>query len=569
MRKCSALKKHCRPRCLAVILLIPMGMMTGRGLAAPADAVAELREILQMPVSDPGMRERCLGEQIKKLNGISELRRALALHDWREEDPDDQTAAVDRASRAEVVRRFDSAVRDVLRRGDAASRLAVMDMIVRLATTTRGVGTPVSLARTFAGDLAELTRQGDLLTREAAARALGQASPDPAQAVPVLSKLMESKETSLQLAACDALGYLMKVATFLATRNRAPNMVEATPAEVVKAGQEVVPAAVRGLRSPEAGVRRRCAQALAQTAEALCKLLPRTRVSASEDMANSQRQQDVDGAELLPLLAVLRAQLPALMKALGDSDGDVRILARRTLADMTSPEVMLLEQTVDSAAPPFKAVSAAPTDAAATGMTSTVQKLAEGLQDEDARSRRTVLDVLETLGAAAAPAAPSLVAALADADPFVRWAAARTLGKVSPAAADTAVPGLAALLADVDLDLRIAAAMALEHYGKAARPAVPELIQACGAMDAEMRVAVIRALGAIGAPEVKPALPVLTAAVGDADPRVQEAAARVLGELGTLAGTAVEPLRKALQTGSPEVQKAAGEALLKILRLDR
>jgi HEAT repeat protein len=567
MRKYSALEKHYQPRCLAVILLLPMGMMIGRGLAAPGDAVAELREILQAPASDPSMRERCLGEQIKKLNGISELRQALALHDWHDEDPDDKTAAVDRASRAEVVRRFDSAVRQVLRRGDAASRLAVMDMIVRMATTTRGVGTPGSLARTFADDLAELTRQGDLLTREAAARALGQASPDPAQAVPVLSKLMESKETSLQLAASDALGYLMKVATFLATRNHASNIVEATAAEVVKTGQEVVPAAARGLRSPEAGVRRHCAQALALTADALCKLLLRARASASEKMAGSQ--PDPDRAELLPLLTVLRAQLPALMSALGDSDSAVRILARRTLADMTSPEVMLLEQTAGSAAPPVKAVSAVPPNATATGMTSTVQKLAEGLQDEDARSRRVVLDVLETLGAAAAPAAPSLVAALTDADPFVRWAAARTLGKVSPAAADIAVPGLAALLADVDLDLRIAAAMALEHYGKAARTAVPELIQASGAMDAEMRVAVIHALGAIGAPEVKPALPVLIAAVGDADPRVQEAAARALGELGALAGAAVEPLRKVLQTGPPEVQKAAGDALLKILRLDR
>ncbi|HMC88449.1 MAG TPA: HEAT repeat domain-containing protein, partial [Gemmataceae bacterium] len=456
-----------------------------------------------------------------------------------------------------------------LRRGDAASRLAVMDMIVRLATTTGGVGSKASIARVFGADLAELTRQGDLLTREAAARALGQANPDPAVAVPALSELMESQEMALKLAASDGFGYLMKVVTFLATRNHAPNMVEATRGEVVKAGQQVIPAAARGLRSTEPQVRRRCAGAIAQTAEALCKLLPRASAGDAEEIADFRRQQNADRAELLPLLAVLREQMPALTRGLSDSDGDVRMLARRALEDMTSPSVMLLEQTGGMAAQPSRSASSAAQGPALGNMQGTVQQLAEGLKDEEPRSRRTVMDVLETLGAAAAPAAPTLAKALSDPDPFVRWAAARTLGKIAPAAADVVVPALAAMLRDTDLDLRVAAAAALEHYGKAAGSVVPELIRALGATDAEMRVSVIRALGAIGAPDAGPALPGLTAAVSDPEPRVQEAAAKVLGDLGALAGEAAEPLRKALQTGTPAVQKAAGEALLKIMRLEK
>jgi len=84
--------------------------------------------------------------------------------------------------------------------------------------------------------------------------------------------------------------------------------------------------------------------------------------------------------------------------------------------------------------------------------------------------------------------------------------------------------------------------------------------------DAEMRVAVIRALGAVGGPEAHAAIPGLIAAVADPDARVQQAAAEVLGEFGTVARDAVPSLRRALQTGAPKVQKAAGEALLNIMR---
>ena len=43
------------------------------------------------------------------------------------------------------------------------------------------------------------------------------------------------------------------------------------------------------------------------------------------------------------------------------------------------------------------------------------------------------IDALEMLGDQALPAVPALTRALADPDLFVRWAAARTLGKMVPA----------------------------------------------------------------------------------------------------------------------------------------
>jgi HEAT repeat protein len=315
----------------------------------------------------------------------------------------------------------------------------------------------------------------------------------------------------------------------------------------------------------ETEVRKRSAGAIAQTTEALRKLISTARPNAVEDAAEFQRQQNRERADLWPLLETLRAQVPVLTRALSDSDGEVRVRARQALEDVTCPQVAFLEESTHTAWRPADSSSGV-VDGAQADMRGTVQRLAEGLDDADARARRAVIDVLETLGATAAPAAPALVKALSDSDPFVRWSAARTLGKISPASAETAVPALVELLKDADLDLRVAAAASLERYGRAARTAVPGLMQMLHATDADLRVAVIHALGAIGSPEAAQALPGLTTAVSDPDPRVQQAAAEVLGELGPVAGDAVEPLRRALQTGAPKVQKAAGEALLKIMR---
>jgi HEAT repeat protein len=188
------------------------------------------------------------------------------------------------------------------------------------------------------------------------------------------------------------------------------------------------------------------------------------------------------------------------------------------------------------------------------------------LKDTDVRARRGAIDVLEALGPAAAPAGAALVQALHDSDQFVRWAAARTLGKISPVQADTAVPGLGRLLADLDLDVRLAAAMALERYGPAARAALPELIRAMRASDAELRVAAMRAVAVIGGVQAHAAIPALTDGVTDADSRVRQVAAEVLGNFGPAARKAVDALNQALQDTDPDVQRAAGEALLNIKR---
>src|SRR5262249_48340571 len=86
-----------------------------------------------------------------------------------------------------------------------------------------------------------------------------------------------------------------------------------------------------------------------------------------------------------------------------------------------------------------------------------------------------------------------------DPDPFVRWAAARTVGKLAPAESATGIPGLIKLLNETDTGIRVTAITSLERYGPAAKEAVPALVIKTRADDAEMRSCAIRALAAIAA----------------------------------------------------------------------
>src|SRR5262249_55923041 len=89
-----------------------------------------------------------------------------------------------------------------------------------------------------------------------------------------------------------------------------------------------------------------------------------------------------------------------------------------------------------------------------------VNRLARGLTDPRPRARLDSLLFLEFLAEDARPAAAAVIQAMCDPNPFVRWAAARTIGKLRPPEPEEAVPplpekavpALASLLKDSDID---------------------------------------------------------------------------------------------------------------------
>jgi HEAT repeat protein len=300
----------------------------------------------------------------------------------------------------------------------------------------------------------------------------------------------------------------------------------------------------------------------------------RERVSLDELETNTQ-----------PLARALGAQGPALARALEDSDPTVRLLVRRTLEDMAIDRLRILQRPSGPPGPaPIGLLPAGPVnekeppllasgeeseppevtaDPLLKGLRSALPGLAAGLKDSDVRIRLASLDVLEEMGPDAASVASAVIDATRDPNLFVRWAAARTIGKMGPVKVDRSVTELARLISDTDLDVRAIAARGLERYGPAAKAAVPALTRAVNVGDAEIRISIMRALQGIG-PDAQSAVPVISRALSHSDSRVRRTAAEVLGRFGPAAKSAEPALRQALSDSEAEVRQAASDALLSI-----
>jgi HEAT repeat protein len=187
--------------------------------------------------------------------------------------------------------------------------------------------------------------------------------------------------------------------------------------------------------------------------------------------------------------------------------------------------------------------------------------------------RLAALQVLESRGPRARPVAASVVARLSDENLFVRWAAARLLGRLTQPAVKGAVDGLAKLLSDEDLSVRMASANAIEALGVEGAEASPALLNVVNKGDAEFREAALRALGVVG-PHANVApltvekraqliVPAIAKELSNPDPRVRRAAASALGRFGAAAAQyAGKELNAALGDEDSEVRRSATEALL-------
>jgi len=103
--------------------------------------------------------------------------------------------------------------------------------------------------------------------------------------------------------------------------------------------------------------------------------------------------------------------------------------------------------------------------------------LVNALENRDPLIRKTAIEKMALLGAAAHPATPQLLRCTADPDESVRVAALLTLGRIRAPHAQV-VPGIAARMGDPDGEVRYAAAVVLAGYGARARPALA-ILQTC------------------------------------------------------------------------------------------
>lgn len=572
----SCLPPACRPRPLwrpALALLVALAGTTAFGTEPFAfDPVAELRQALRAPITDPSFRSPELQQRRQTLNRCvallcraPDLREALLLPEWHAETAQEYVGLVEQAARAAIARRFEQAVLDILRQGDPAGRLAAVNLLAETGPLLRDTPIPGWSMRGFTPVLADLAQAPMEDLSEAAARALSRINADPVLATPALAQLARSLEVRRRRAGAGGLAGLVQAAgQGLYRRPGTPG--QTSRVEVLLLCRLAIPAACAGLGDADAEVRGLSIEALRQSVAVVRKLI------SDPAPAGPEQSPEQEHTQLIALARALQDQTAGLSAALRDPAAEVRLRAHQTLEEIaalcthlegrdggTSPGSPLagavqrtgLANPGDGAEPLRQRLHAA------------LPSLVAGVADRDVRVRRAAIEALEVLGPDAAPAAPALVRVLADPDVFVRWAAARTLGKMAPAPAALAVPGLEERLRDLDLDVRLAAAAALKQYGPAAQPALPGLMEAVQQRDPAVRLAALEALAGIGI-SAQPAIPAIAAALQTPDARVRRAAAQLLGRFGPLALTVRDSLRPALQDGDAEVRQAASDALLHI-----
>lgn len=573
-----------------------------------ADAVEELRQALRTPVRDPtnrdelAFRKSTLEARIKALN-IGQLRKALLLQEWRDEDRDEAIAAVDRPIRDAIEKRLIGDMRKILENGGVPAKLAAITQIAEMGTSVRATGTKIALARELGPDLAAEFKDNPPAVKEAAARALGKINPEPKVAADALGELLTNGTPGERTAAADGLAWLLRTMVDV-SKGKKTQGIEVSRDEISKMSTAVVPQAVRGLNDTEVAVRKNVLEAIELAGSLLTEQVPdppaasqfpppgrKPSAEEEKDIKAFRETLQEERRQMEPLVNALDAAAPAVGKKLTDPVPEIRYLAAKALEDMgyarqrilrragvippePSPEeqsrrkpaansgIVLVSATeVAQKDPPKKDIPAA--RALLPGLTTVLPELAARFSDPNVRVRLAAADAIEPLGPLAAPLVPTIARGLNDPDLFMRWATARVLSRIGPVDTELTVPALAKLLCDPDLDVRLQAATTLGSFGSAAKAAVPELAKAAVNGDAEQRIGAIHALQSIG-PDAAPAIPALTTALSDGDSRVRHFAADALGSFGAAARSAIPALEKALFDRDDLVRKAASDSLLSI-----
>lgn len=567
--------------------------------ARAADPVEELRNALPIQLGEDRNpealrhREETLQKRITALRTLSELRRALALTEWKDTaGPASKVRDIDRRMRGLVAARFQKGV-EAAAAGSPVARLAAARMLGEMGMSVRALDGLAGFVRSLTPVLVKLTQDPDPSVRAAAARALGKTNPLPDPAVAALTQLLRSALVEDRRAAAEALLSMVQVIAQLQKKGRAQTGVEANEQDVIETSKEVVPGAGIGVRDPDVLVRRMSLQAIRQAATTFGELIPepyapsdfpppgRPWTKGEQDDRTFKARYVSKRIQIFePLILALASQGEALAATLSDPDVVVRLETREALEMIGNARQRLKRYQESVPTPPAVQAQAGPPpvvpvvvqvqggakeDPLGQALKPALMRLAAGVSDPNVRVRLAAVEFLETLQESAKPAVPALANALADPNRFVRWAAARTLARVGPVRTDLTVPNLARLLGDPDLDVAKQAAETLAGYGGAAKDALQAMIHATGVGDAEIRVAAISTLSALGPAVAAPSVPALIQALGYADARVRRAAADTLARFGEVARSAVPALERALYDEDNDVRRAASDALLSIL----
>jgi HEAT repeat protein len=568
----------------------------GKLWSAP-DPVEELRQALAVRPDDRikrskeflDYREKILGERVKALRTISDLRRAFV--DWKiPEDRFEALQKLDQKWRGVVGNRLTAALTEAAKSPDVNVRLAVANLIAELGPGVPGLKStdPGGFARSLTGIVIDLARDPAVPVRRQGLRALGMINPDLDKAIDVLGDVLKTaKDVGLRRTAAESLRGMVRVVANLNKKSPAKSVeVWASPEELILTCKDVVDKIAKvskdrsGIRDRDIDVRTICLEAVHESGAAFSDLPgaykkeefpPAGRKLTEDELARigqeyARVRKEIESLE--PLLQAMAGQGAALRESARDAHPRVKSAAAATLEELSHVRLRL-QQRVES----LPALETAPKPVVTKDFDKMVVSswpvMAALLKDpsSDLDVRRRAIEFLENLADDGVPALDAMIKALGDHNRFIRWAAARTIGNLPVEKAATAVPYMTALIDDNDLDVRQAVVRGLERLGAHARPALEALQNKIldKRSDPEFRIAVMYCLASIGPEDTVPAIPLLIRALPDPDARVRRTAAEILGKYGRLAESAVPALREALGDDDMDVRRYASDALLSIL----
>lgn len=387
-------------------------------------------------------------------------------------------------------------------------------------------------------------------------RAYGRMSPDPTDLAKVAGRHLKAEQTEVRRAAAEAL------ATSVLGSAPAQQKALAFSRDFADTAGAALPLLNTALEDRDGGVQRAALDGIASAARVVTDLYTFDPGPIGDEPPPKEGASRFD--LLRPVTRGLAVSIPQLARPLTAPDPGTRQAAARTLETLA-----VTRRTVLSTRPVGEAP---PADPFPEGWPALRPVLADRVKDPDPQTRLATTQAIESLGDAV-DARDLLRQAAGDRVVFIRWAAARALGRTAPPkpVADRVaddVAALARLTADSDPDVRTAALTAIAKFGPAARSAADAVLTAAARGDVEPRVAAVRALGALQT-EAGQTVPVLIAALRDPDLRLRRVAAAGLTRFGPDAKAALPELRQAVLSDDPELRLAAAEAILAIERVPR
>jgi HEAT repeat protein len=386
-------------------------------------------------------------------------------------------------------------------------------------------------------------------------RAYGRMVPDAPELARVAGRYAKAESADVRRAAAEALA--------TAIQNAAPALNSLADARYFV---DVAAAAVPLLNDALGDRDERVQRAALDGVQAAARVVAELYANNAGPLGDATRPKEGTSRfePLRPVLRALGASIAQLAKPLAAREPATRLAAARTLES-----IALTRHTVLNTQPRGEPV---PADPFPDAWPSVRPALAERVKDPDAQVRLAAVQAMESLGDGL-DTRDLLRQATTDRVVFVRWAAARSLGRSAPARPDPAavaddVAALGRLSSDPDPDVRTAALTALARFGPAAGSAAPVVLTAAGRGDVEPRVAAVNALGALQT-DADRTIPVLIAALKHPDLRLRRVAAAGLVRFGPGAKAALPELRQAVLSDDQDLRLAAAEAILAIERVPR